>query len=67
MTTDATFDLILAPVRAMSLPDQLTFWRKFRATHRRRIAKTEAQLCPEFMKSVDTLIDNIRQRLTQGE
>ena len=59
-------DAILAPVKRMAPVEQLKFWRNFRAIHRRRIAKTEAALCPELLKAVDELIENLRHQLAQG-
>lgn len=59
-------DAILAPVKAMPPIEQLKFWRKFRVVHRRRIAKTEAALCPELLNAVDDTIKNLQQRIAQG-
>ena len=66
MKTQDTLDTILAPVKAMPPAEQLSFWRKFRATHRRRVAKTEAALCPDVFKAVDAQIEILKQRLARG-
>jgi hypothetical protein len=66
MKREKPLDDLLAPVKALPAVEQLTFWRKFRAIHRRRIAKTEAALCPELLKAVDDTIENLRQHLAQG-
>jgi len=66
MSETNQLDAILAPVKNMSPVEQLRFWRSFRAIHRRRIAKTEAALCPELLKAVDGLIENLRVQLAQG-
>ena len=59
-------DQILAPIKAMDLPNQLAFWRRFRAIHRRRIAKTEAPLCPDVLKAVDAVILQLKQDIATG-
>lgn len=66
MSETSQLDAILAPVKAMSPIEQLKFWRSFRVVHRRRIARTEAALCPELLKAVDELIENLRAQLAQG-
>lgn len=66
MKREKPLDDLLAPVKALPAVEQLTFWRKFRAIHRRRIAKTEAALCPEVLAAVDATIKNLQHRLAQG-
>lgn len=46
--------------------EQLKFWRSFKATHTRRIAHTEAQLCPELLRAVDNQINELKRLVAQG-
>lgn len=66
MTANTQLDAILAPVKDMNPVEQLKFWRSFRVIHRRRVAKTEAALCPELFRAVDEQIENLRLHLSQG-
>ena len=66
MTNKTQIDTMLAPIKAMPTEQQLKFWRTFRVTHRRRIANTEAALCPELLQAVDELITTLRMQLAQG-
>lgn len=61
-----TLDAIMAPIKAMPPREQLAFWRRFRIVHRRRIARGEAMLCPEILRSVDDIIATLKP-LAAGE
>ena len=63
MSETTQLDAILAPVKLMAPAEQLKFWRTFRAVHRRRVAKTEATLCPELFRAVDEQIEKLRLHL----
>ena len=43
--------------------EQLHFWRLFRATHRNKIAKTEAPLCPDLLAAVDNRISQLMKEV----
>jgi hypothetical protein len=64
--SDNMLDALLAPVKTMDTVDQLAFWRRFRAVHRGRIAKTEAELCPELLAAVDDHIVKLTQLVASG-
>lgn len=66
MKEEKQLDDLLAPVKAMPPVEQLKFWRKFRVIHRRRIAKTEAALCPDVLTAVDDTIKNLQRHIAQG-
>lgn len=61
-----TLDAIMAPIKAMPPREQLAFWRRFRIVHRRRVARGEAMLCPEILRSVDDIIATLKP-LAAGE
>lgn len=56
---------LLAPLGRMQPAEQLNFWRRFRAVHRKRIATTEAQLCPALLSAVDAQIAALKLQLTK--
>lgn len=66
MKKSKQLDAILAPVKSMTTVEQLKFWRSFRSIHRRRVAKTEATLCPEIFQAVDEQIKTLQSSLAQG-
>lgn len=66
MTDTNQLDAILAPLKKLSLGEQLKFWRKFRAIHRRRVANTEAPLCPAVFKAVDEHIESLKLHIAKG-
>lgn len=63
---DSALDAIMAPIKAMPPREQLAFWRRFRIVHRRRIARGEAMLCPDILRSVDDIIATLKP-LAAGE
>jgi hypothetical protein len=59
-------DALLAPVKAMPPVQQLDFWRKFLAVHKRRVRNTEAQLCPEVLHVVEEHVAKLKAAIAQG-
>lgn len=57
---------LLAFLEGRTALEQLRFWRNFKTTHTRRIARTEAQLCPELLRAVDAQIENLKRLMAQG-
>lgn len=57
---------LLAFLEGRTAMEQLRFWRSFKTTHTRRIARTEAQLCPELLRAVDEQIKNLKHLMAQG-
>lgn len=43
--------------------EQLHFWNLFRTTHRSKIAKTEATLCPDLLAAVDNHIERLKKEV----
>lgn len=66
MKEGTALDGILAFLKNMDATEQLKFWRKFRVTHRQRIANTEAALCPELLAAVDKQIKELQLLISQG-
>ena len=43
--------------------EQLHFWQLFRTTHREKIAKTQAPLCPDLLAAVDAHIERLKKEV----
>lgn len=65
-TVENPLQHLLGFLADMTTHEQLQFWEKFREQHRARIAKTEAQLCPELLHEVDARIVELQHACARG-
>jgi hypothetical protein len=46
-----------------SVAEQIHFWELFRTTHREKIRRTEAPLCPDLLAAVDNHIQRLKKEV----